>query len=732
MSRTPRQLKNTIFKLGTLFLAMGAVLAGSIVATFFVGHAVLEARDRVEACDDVIRTLQNAMLTLQEAETGQRGFLLTGDPLYLEPYSDARAGIRKQLDVMRDMANGGLLPQDTVHEVSNLAARKLDELQKTIHLRQTGNEAAALAIVQADDGKNLMDALRARFEMLENEQVARRNASHADDIRATRNRTIMFVVTAVINGGFLIWAFVRIRREMAMQYVSTLEIERQRQILAVTLGSIGDAVMITDTNGIVTYLNRVAEELTGWSSPDAVGKPCARIFRIINEYSRKPVDSPVDKVLEKGTIVGLANHTLLIRRDGSEIPIDDSGAPIRESDGTIRGVVLVFRDFSAHKESEHLLIKAKEDVEAASRAKDTFLATLSHELRTPLTPVLATLSAWNARGDLPESLRPDLQLVCRNVEMEARLIDDLLDLTRIEHGKLRLEKETTDVHGLLDAVATLFGADCAERKIRCTLALAAAHSHVAADPARLQQVFWNIVGNAVKFTMDGGNIDIVTANSGPALLQITIRDNGIGMSAQTMDRLFQRFEQGAGDSPGRTRGLGLGLSIAKALVAAHDGTLEAASAGPNMGSTFTITLPTAAPPSPLPAKTSGGTPGQSGVSLGILLLEDHADTALVMSSVLRGMGHRVEVAGTVAEGLEILGRQAFDLIFSDLGLPDGSGIDFIRAARKICQTPAVALTGYGMADDVERCLGAGFQEHLTKPIDFEVLQKTLSRMAGGT
>jgi PAS domain S-box-containing protein len=326
------------------------------------------------------------------------------------------------------------------------------------------------------------------------------------------------------------------------------------------LSSIGDAVIITDIKGRITFLNAVAEKLTDWTASEAQGRPCAEVFRIINQETRSPLKNPVDRVLMNGATAPLANHTLLIRKDGSELPIDDSGAPIREADGTVRGVVLVFRDFTAHKNFERALIRAKEEIEASSKAKDKFLATLSHELRTPLTPVLATLSLWEATNRLPSALRPDLQLLRRNVELEARFIDDLLDLTRIDNGKLSLEKELVDVPSVIESAIALFDEEVQTRGIRLRCRLEADHCYFQADPARLQQILLNIIGNAVKFTPEGGNIEIATTNPNGTQLTIMITDNGIGMSEEVKTRRFRRFEQGDLVLERKHHGLGLGLS----------------------------------------------------------------------------------------------------------------------------------------------------------------------------
>jgi PAS domain S-box-containing protein len=560
MNADPTNVRRTNLKVRFLFGAVALALAAGIVASFCAGRAALNALDRVAQFDGVIERLQDLLSTVQDAETGQRGYLLTREASYLEPYEAALVTIRKKLGTIQKMAESGLLPEERVKQLDRLIERKIDELRKTVDLVKDGRASAALGMVRGDDGKRLMDSIRDTIEEIRSEQVDGRTVAKQAADSAIELRGRVFLAAAIINVGFLVWAYRRIRGEIVQQYVANLETQRQKEILAVTLSSIGDAVIITDIKGRITFLNGVAEKLTGWTASDAGGRPCLEVFRIVNEETRRPVESPVDRVLASGAICGLANHTLLIRKDGSELPIDDSGAPIRESDGTVRGVVLVFRDFTARKDFEHTLIRAKEEIEASGRAKDKFLATLSHELRTPLTPVLATLSSWEATHKLPSSLWPDLQLLRRNVELEARLIDDLLDLTRIDNGKLSLDKEPVEIHGLIRLAVELYREEIQTRNLQLRLLLEASRSNFEADPARLQQILLNIIGNAVKFTPKGGSVEIATANPIGTQLTITVTDTGIGMSEEVMRRLFRRFEQGD-LAPGRKdRGLGLGLS----------------------------------------------------------------------------------------------------------------------------------------------------------------------------
>ncbi|HVT82287.1 MAG TPA: ATP-binding protein, partial [Phycisphaerae bacterium] len=445
--------------------------------------------------------------------------------------------------------------------------------------------------------------------------------------------------------------------------------------------------------------------------------------RIINEDTRNTVESPVDKVLRTGLVVGLANHTLLIRKDGTELPIDDSGAPIRDEAGKVYGVVLVFRDFSEHKAAEKQLLRAKADAETANRAKDQFLATLSHELRTPLTPVAATLKIWDASDDVPEFIKGDIQMMRRNIDLEARLIDDLLDLTRITKGKLSLNVETANLHDLLTSVVGIVRADAAARRIKINLALQSEHHYAAGDTARLQQVMWNLLKNAIKFTPEGGRIDVETTDEPGGRVVFRVKDNGIGFSDDSVAKLFRPFEQGA-DNAGRYGGLGLGLAIAKALVEAQGGIITAHSDGPGKGATFSVSFPAAKPTAATAAEPAS--PRVNARPSRILLVEDHGDSAHALARIISSFGHEVEIAGSVGAALQLFDAKDFDILVSDLGLPDGSGLDLVRQIQGRRRVPAIALTGFGMEEDIQRCLDAGFSAHLTKPVNFNKLEFALA------
>ena len=416
-----------------------------------------------------------------------------------------------------------------------------------------------------------------------------------------------------------------------------------------------------------------------------------------------------------------------IRKDGSHVWVNLTVSLVRDAAGEPEHWISIVEDISERKRVQTELIAAKELAEEANSAKDRFLATLSHELRTPLAPVLMSAASMERDASLPEKVRDELGMIRHQIELEARLIDDLLDLTRITRGKVELQLQSVDAHALLhDAVQTCCLSEINAKRLAVRIELEAMEHHVRADPARLQHVLWNLIKNAVKFTPKGGTIAIHTRNIDDEV-EIIVRDSGIGIAPELLPRIFDAFEQGGRDITRKFGGLGLGLAISKALVDLHRGTLTAHSEGPDKGSTFTLTLATVAQSESL--DEAGDHDGQPR-GLVILLVEDHATTARVLARLLRESSHDVHIAGTMHEAIQSAGQKPFDLLISDLGLPDGSGLDLMRQLLAQKEIKGIALSGYGMDDDVQRSQDAGFGAHLTKPIDFRKLQAAINQVVG--
>jgi signal transduction histidine kinase len=383
------------------------------------------------------------------------------------------------------------------------------------------------------------------------------------------------------------------------------------------------------------------------------------------------------------------------------------------------------------------LSAAKEVAEAANKAKDNFLAVLSHELRTPLTPVLATLAMLRDDESNPPHVLRDVEVIRRNIEVEARLIDDLLDVTSIIRGKMDLHRDAVDIHSLLEHAMQNYCVSVASKKnLRLSMKEDASETHVLADSSRMTQVLWNLLQNACKFTPDGGTIDIRMFNADPAPgsrpdLVVEISDNGVGVSAEAMPRIFEAFEQGERSRSRVFGGLGLGLAISRAIVEMHGGIISAASDGKDKGTKLTVRLPTVPAPVLSDAEKRRSVPPAATRprSLRVLLVEDHFDTAAQLTRLLVQAGHHVTCAATVKEALERGRAGAFDILISDLGLPDGSGYDLMRDLGRRFPIPGIALSGFGMKEDVENSIAAGFSRHFTKPVDWQELKSEIQKIA---
>jgi len=696
------------------------------------------------------------------------------------------------------------------------------------------------------------------------------------------------------------------------------------RFLATTLQSIGDAVIATDTEGSVTFMNGVAERLTGFSESEARGRPLPEVFCIFSEQTREIVESPVTKVLREGTVVGLANHTLLRTKQGAEIPIDDSGAPIRDESGVIYGVVLVFRDVTLEKRAErrraflarametlassldyrttlrrvaelavpeladwctidilepgaqvsqqlavahadpakvayareigqrypsnrnapngapqvirsgkselyrelpaelieraardpeHLRIvrelklescmivalrseagrslgamtfiyadsgrryseddlsfaedfarraalaienaRAVSEVEAArareqgmreraeqaSLTKDHFLATVSHELRTPLNVILGWAVVLRERELAPETQRA-LTVIERNARAQARLIEDVLDLSRINSGKLSLTLASVNVGEAVRAAALALRPAADGKGVALTVDSQHDDTQltISADADRLQQILWNLLSNALKFTPKAGSVLISAARVGSEV-QILVSDSGEGIAQHVLPHVFEPFRQADSSTTRRHGGLGLGLSLVSQIAAAHGGTVEASSEGPGRGSTFVVRLPARAVTDAVrasrprkPAPFGAGALGLlSGVS--VLIVDDELDARELVAEAFKSAGAVVYMAASARDALGVLATAQPDVLVSDIGMPFEDGYALMRQIRELPaerggEIPALALTAYARAADADRAFDAGYQRHVAKPVDPLLLVQLVAGLAG--
>ena len=633
----------------------------------------------------------------------------------------------------------------------------------------------------------------------------------------------------------------------------------RHDVLQVTLRSIGDAVITTDTNGRITYLNAVAESLTGWKLAEARTQPLDAVFRIVNEDTRQPVDNPATRALQQGVVVGLANHTVLIQKDGRECPIDDSAAPIIDEHGHISGCVLIFRnvapqrrmeqdkarqlltarllasiietsddaiisksldgviqswnsaaerlfgytadeavgrhislvippdrvaeedqiiaslkagqrvehfetervrsdgqrifvsltispikdadgrvvgaskivrDVTERKRAEEKLQRLAADLSEADRRKNEFLAMLAHELRNPLAPISNAAQALRLSSGDRAAVESASNMLERQVGQMSRLVDDLLDMSRITRGKIELRRERVELAPIVEAAVEAVRAQYARMNHELTVVLPPRPVRVNADPARLTQVIGNLLNNACKFTDRGGRIALTVECDGDQA-RIRVRDNGIGIAADQLPHLFEMFVQ-ADSSLERSRdGLGIGLTLVKTLVELHGGSVEARSDGPGRGSAFEVRLPVLAESTQPAAAAIGNEPLAAVQRRRVLIVDDSDDGAESLAMLLQFDGHETHKAHDGVSAIEAAERLKPDVILLDIGLPRLNGYEVCSRIRQTTWGKGltiVALTGWGQEEDRDRSTGAGFDAHMVKPVDHDVLMKLIASL----
>ena len=503
----------------------------------------------------------------------------------------------------------------------------------------------------------------------------------------------------------------------------TEELALSLSMMQATLDSTTDAIVVTDLNGNVRDFNEKYAEMMGVTRKQLNAADVKKLRKEFSERFKDP-DQFMSRVMEIYATEPAESFETLELKDGSVL---ERYSKIQSVDKRPVGRVWSFRDVTERKRAEENLETAKIAAEKANQAKDDFLASLSHELRTPLTPALVAASYLAENENLPPEFREEVTAIWRNVQFEAQLIDDLLDVTRITRGKIEVNHKAVDVHKLLQNAVQIVKNDVSGKEIELTIDLGAAEHHIWADPVRIQQVFWNLMNNAVKFTPRNGRINIRSFNQ-EARFVFEISDTGIGIEPERRAHIFEPFHQGERSITRQFGGLGLGLTISKALLDLHGGTVSVESEGKNQGTTFRVFLdllrePVAAPTDEV---RSGATTPKS---LRLLLVDDHADTRGVLSRLLTRCGHDVVTADSAQKALEVLDRRGFDALISDIGLPVDNGYYLVREARRRQPLKAVALSGFGTDADIQRSLEAGFDYHVTKPVDFDGLRTLLQKIA---
>ncbi len=536
-----------------------------------------------------LRTINNLLSAVDDAESAQRGYILTGREHYLEPYRNALVPIEANLKALSDLKSSRPDDAAAIDRLQEVTRSKLKELSETIDLRRTRGIDAAMAEILTDKGSKEMDEIRQLCHTAADRQRAEVATESGESARHQLAAIQLSAAGGVLLLGLMIAGLAALNSGATQQTQLAERLANSRELFETTLTSIGDGVIATDTNSLVTFMNPEAVKLTGWNRQEAVGKPLKEIFRIVSESSREELESPFHKVMRTGAAVSLTNHTLLIRRDGTTIPVDDSGAPIRNAYGTVSGVVLVFRDITERRAAEAALEHSHSEVMQANEELRQFSYAATHDLQEPLRTIVvfSQLLGRSYRHILDDRGQHLLQTVEDAALRMSTLIDHLLAYTRVggmasSSALMAVEAEAT----LDDTLVQLKGA-IEETKAVIT------HGPmpcVWSEPAQLSQVFQNLISNAIKYRKpDVAPVIHVSATLNGEQAEFQVSDNGIGFKQEYSDRIFLLFQRLHGRS---IPGTGIGLALCRRIIERQGGKIWVKSEE-NKGSTFFFTLPLA-------------------------------------------------------------------------------------------------------------------------------------------
>lgn len=749
-------------KLRAAFGLAMLVLVALAATAWYAAHEMRQATAWVAHSHEILDRLAQTKSDSLLIELNAQSYRLTNDTAHLAARDAAIAARELSLRRISELTADNPRQQAQWAQLRATVDERLAIARRSELLRRTEGAEAAQAHAATAPLRETRERL---FQILRemNAEEHRLLQERAADQTEVRNfRTLLTAIITLLLAALLAATYVMIRRQLAERKQAEAALRTSEESLATTLHSIGDGVLATDTAGRITRMNPVAERLTGWPQGEAQGQPVAEVFHIINEQTRAPAEVPVAKVLASGALQGLANHTLLIARDGTEWPVADSAAPIRDADGQVIGVVLVFRDVTVERTAEQALRQLNESLGEASRAKSDFLANMSHELRTPLNAIIgfSEMLKDGVLGELDAKQRGFVDDIFTAGTHLLSLINDILDLSKVEAGMLELEADAVDVAELLQSSLMVIREKALAHRIRLDTRLDPALGTMLVDERKLKQIVYNLLSNAVKFTPAGGAVTLLARRCArsevtfdetmPArlitlppgndaeFLAIEVEDSGVGIAEADLQKLYEPFTQVDSSVSRSHAGTGLGLSLVRRLAELHGGTVGVASR-PREGSRFSVWLPyrefggageagkAATGPEDQPA-AEGASPSRSAAPLA-LVVEDNDRMADLITAQLRSEGFAVIRAATAEEGLVRAAKRTPQLITLDIFLPNMDGWEFLRRLRadpRLADTPVVIIT---VSDDRDRGLALGARRVLHKPFAHDELVTVLAGLA---
>jgi PAS domain S-box-containing protein len=745
-------------------LAGAALLVVLVIAVSFSTFKQVEEEAAARKHTFIILiSAADLLSSLKDAETSQRGYLLTGEESFLQPYLAVRNHIDDQLNELRLLSLISAAHQH-LEAMSPLIDAKLAELSHTIELRRNRDMATALIVVRTGQGKQLMDSIRVEmssFIKLEEDALNQHEEKFQSNMRLLFAFIViisLFTLLFTLAFAYFIYRETQQRLEKAalretqhllemkeasnqqlQQANATLQISEEK--LAVTLNSIGDAVIATDAEGRVTLINPLAAQLTGWTELSAISRTVDEIFNIINKDTRLPATIPVKNTLALGTIHGLANHTVLIARDGSESDIADSCAPIRDRDGQVIGAVLVFRDVTGEYAAQQVLKEkhvelglAKSVAEKANLAKSEFLSSMSHELRSPLNAILGFAQLMESDIPPPSPIQMEsIGLILQSGWHLLTLINEVLDLAKVESGHAPLSHEPVSLAEVILECRKMIELQAQQRGIHLEFPTFEKSYFINADRTRVKQILINLLSNAIKYNTLQGTVEVKCTEIVPGRIRVSIRDTGAGLTPEKLEQLFQAFNR-LGQEAGGEEGTGIGLVVAKRLVELMGGIIGVESTV-GIGSMFWFEFVAIDEPSISVKDIDAAILAQPRIPREarqhtVLYVEDNpTNLQLVKKIIARQPNISLLTAVDGYSGIEIAQVSQPDVILMDINMPGMNGFEalkLLQADPTTAHITVLALTANAMPRDIKHGIEAGFFRYITKPIMVNELLEALN------
>lgn len=697
-----------------LWLGFGLIMLVIVVAGVLLVVRVPTVDQRVREMSDA-RNLHAAVIEMRMGMQGYvlavRAYLQTGEAQLLDTMKRNAAEVDRALAWYRELAHD---------ERRQLMAARAEDGWKEIHVLGDALVAPEDLRMSLPHSRRFLDlrmVLEPDLEQMQDDALAQYNLRK--DLALRTVDSVREMIWWLFGLGSLLTLGAGILTTRAVLRAEQ-RLHAGREVLEVTLASIDDGVITTDREARITFANCVALRMLGLPRDQALGSYAPNLFRLLSERERHWMENPALEVLHGGSTWSLTRPTLMVARDGSERPIDAVAAPIFDAGGATRGAVVILRDVSERKRMENELRQSAEDLREADRRKDLFLTVLAHELRNPLAPMSYAIQSVRRHAGLGDGVQAAVDLLERQLQQMVRLVDDLLDTSRISRGTIELRRATLDVRELARQAVDDFRPEFDARRVQLSARLPAQAVWVDGDAARLNQVIGNVLNNAAKFTAAGGRVQLSLSVEDDAAL-LRVKDNGIGISADQLPRVFEPFQQLSSYTSADSGGFGIGLTVARSLVELHGGAICLRSEGLGKGCEVEVRLPLAVA-APAPAAQP---PAPAPVPVGarrVLVVDDNPDTADSMAALLELGGHQVRVARDGMGALDAFAEWLPDVVLLDVGLPGISGLEVARRIRQRPEGQAVkliAVTGWGQQEDRRQSAQAGFDAHLVKPADYD-------------